>query len=133
MILDGIWWDRVEYLLNFPKPILNMIHYIDMDRPCLGEVYDGINSMIEKMKVIINANEQDPKGKFFKELHKIIVERWNKMPTQLHLFVFALNAKYYSAQLLSITTRVAPYRDVEVAQGYKAALCRLFTNHDKCE
>lgn len=53
IILDNIRWDHVEYLLNFTMHILSMIHYTNMDRPCLGEVYDGIDSMIEKMKVII--------------------------------------------------------------------------------
>jgi hypothetical protein len=90
IILDDIWWDHVDYLLNFIELILRMIHYTDMDRPCLGEIYDDINSIIEKMKAIINAKEQDPKGTFFKQLHKIIEKRWTKMTTLLHL-AFALN------------------------------------------
>lgn len=47
----------MEYLLNFIEPIIS---YTDMLRPCFGEAYDDINSMLEKKKYIINANKQDP-------------------------------------------------------------------------
>ena len=46
-----------------------------MDRPCLGEIYDGIDSMLEKIKQVINENEQDPQETFFKQVQAIIVER----------------------------------------------------------
>jgi len=130
LILDDHWWDHVEYLLSFTEPILSMIRYTDMDRPCLGEVYDGIDSMIEKMKAIINEHERDPRDTFFNQIHQIIEERWDKMTTPLHLLAFALSPKYYSTQLLSVGTRVAPYRDVEVSRGYKAAFRRLFVDPD---
>ena len=68
LILNESWWDRVEYLLKFTEPILNMIQYTDIDRPCLGEVYDRIDSIIEHIRAIINEKEQDPDEKFFKEL-----------------------------------------------------------------
>ncbi|XP_057820983.2 uncharacterized protein LOC131033730 [Cryptomeria japonica] len=56
-----------------------------------------------------------------------MVERWNKMTIPLHLLAFALSPKYYSWEVLNkSSTRVAPYRDHEVAIGYKAALRRLF-------
>ena len=71
MILDDTWWERAEYLLSFTEPIMSMIRYTDMDHPCLGEVYDGIDSMLEKMKHVINEKKQDPKETFFKELQKI--------------------------------------------------------------
>ena len=51
-----------------------------MNRPCLGVVYDGTNSMIEDIRNIINEREQDLEEKF-KELQIIMVERWNKMTT----------------------------------------------------
>lgn len=127
MILDDSWWDCVEYLLKFTEPILSMICYTEMDRRCLGDVCDGIDSMIEKMKVVINAKEKDLEEKIFKQIQQIIVEKWNKMTTPLHLLAFAFCLKYYSQQTLQDSdTRVAPYRDLKVAQGYKAAIRRLF-------
>ncbi|KAH9291990.1 hypothetical protein KI387_042820, partial [Taxus chinensis] len=128
MILDDTWWDRVEYLLSFTEPIMSMIRFTDMDQPCLGEIYDSIDSMIEKIKAVINAKEQDPEETFFKQVQSILIERWNKMTTPLHLLAFALTPRFYYTEILSLPGRVAPYRDVEVSEGYMAALARLFPN-----
>ena len=125
LILDETWWDRVDYLLSFTEPIVSMLRFVDMDHPCMGEIYDGIDSMIESIKTIINAKEQDP-TETFKEVHAHLIERWNKMTTPLHLLAFALTPKYYSAEILSLPRRVPPYRDVEVSEGYKAAFSRIF-------
>jgi hypothetical protein len=127
-ILDDAWWDRAEYLLSFTEPILSMIRFTDMDKPCLGEVYDGIDSMIEKMRSVINAKEQDPEETFFKEVQSMCVERWNKMTTPLHLLAFALSPKYYSDEILALPTRVPPYRDAEVGEGFRKAIAKLFPN-----
>ena len=68
LILNGSWWDRAEYLLKIKEPTLTMIRYTNMDSPWFGEVYDGIDSMIEDIRNIINEKEQDPDEMFFKEL-----------------------------------------------------------------
>ena len=125
-ILDETWWSRAEYLLSFTEPILSMIRFTDMDKPCLGEVYDGIDSMIENMRSVINAREQDPEETFCKEVQSICVERWNKMTT---LFLaFSLSPKYYSENILALPTRVPPYRDAEVGEGCRKAIAKLFPN-----
>ncbi|KAH9291975.1 hypothetical protein KI387_042840, partial [Taxus chinensis] len=126
LILEDPWWDRVGYLLRFTEPIMSMIRFTDTDQPCLGEIYDGIDSMIEKIKAVINAKEQDPEEIFFKQVKSILIERWNKMTTPLHLLAFALTPRFYSTEILSLPGRVAPYRDAEVSEGYMVALARLF-------
>lgn len=130
MILDDTWWERAEYLLRFTEPIMSMIRFTDMDKPCLGEVYDGIDTMIEQMKIIINEKEQDPEETFFKEVQTICVERWNKMTTPLHLLAFALTPKYYSDEILALPSRVQPYSDLEVGMGCRKALSRLFPDQE---
>ena len=50
------------------------------------------------------------------------------MTTPLHLLAYALSPWYYSSEILSIPGRVAPYRDPEVATGYKKAFSRLFSD-----
>jgi hypothetical protein len=129
-ILDDSWWERVEYLLKFTEPIMSVLRYTDMDRPCLGEVYDGIDSMLEKIKQIVNEKEQDPQQTFFKQLQEIIEERWNKMTTPLHLLAYALTPKYYSRQFTDQPGRLPPYRDLEVSEGYMAAFRRFFPGDD---
>ncbi|KAH9328903.1 hypothetical protein KI387_001011, partial [Taxus chinensis] len=74
LILDETWWGRVDYLLSFTEPIVSMLRFVDMDHPCMGEIYDGIDSMIESIKTIINAKEQDPTETFFKEVHSHLIE-----------------------------------------------------------
>ena len=59
-VLDDLWWERVEYLLKITEPIMSMFRYANMDRPCLGEIYDGIDSMLENIKQIVNERQQNP-------------------------------------------------------------------------
>lgn len=58
LVVDDEWWDKVEYLLAFAKPIVDFSHLFETDMPNLGEVYEGIDSMIEKIRVVINAKEK---------------------------------------------------------------------------
>ena len=37
-----------------------------------------------------------------------------------------LSPKYYSAEVLHLVGREAPFRDAEVANGYKRALAKIF-------
>ena len=63
VILDDAWWDKVQYLLllvEFTEPILTMIKIFDTNIPCLGEVYENIDSMLERTREIIKASGSDP-------------------------------------------------------------------------
>ena len=66
----------------------------------------------------------------YTKVKDIVLHRWNKMTTPLHLLAYALSPRYYSASLLAIPRRVAPYRDAEVASGYKKALARIYEDPD---
>eukprot|EP01018_Ginkgo_biloba_P018001 Gb_15350 [translate_table: standard] len=52
-VLDDIWWGRVRYLLNFCEHIVSMICLRDIDTPCLGEVSEGMDSILEKIRKVI--------------------------------------------------------------------------------
>jgi len=43
------------------------------------------------------------------------------MTTPLHLLAYAMNPKYYAAELLSDPERTAPNKNPEVAEGFKNA------------
>ena len=60
LVVDDEWWDRVEYLLAFTKRILDLLCLFDTDMPNLVEVYEGIYSMVEKIRMVINSKENDP-------------------------------------------------------------------------
>eukprot|EP01018_Ginkgo_biloba_P002109 Gb_06094 [translate_table: standard] len=63
-VLDDIWWGRVRYLLNFCEPIVSMIRITDTDTPYLGEVYEGTDSMVEKIREVIRLEEKDESETF---------------------------------------------------------------------
>ena len=87
--------------MAFTKPIVDLLRMFDTYRPNLGEVYEGIDSMIEKIRVVINVEEQDPNEVFYREVKDILTKRWNKMTTSLHLLAYIVNPKYYSTELLN--------------------------------
>jgi len=119
LVIDDDWWDRVELLLEFTKPIMDLLRMFDTNIPNLGEMSEGIDSMIEKIGVVINAKENDLDEFFYREVKEILTKRWNKMTTPLHLLAYAMNPKYYAAELLSDPTRTTPSKDPEVSQGFE--------------
>eukprot|EP00253_Pinus_taeda_P004499 PITA_04499 len=126
IILDDAWWDKVQYLLRFTEPILTLIRAFDTDTPCLGEVYENIDSMLERIREIIRASENDPDETFYYLAKDIVTKRWNKMTTPLHLLAYALHPKYYHSKVLSLPGRTTPNKDSEVVQGYKIALRKIY-------
>jgi hypothetical protein len=51
-----------------------MIRTFDIDMPCLGEVYENIESMLEKIREIIRASESDPFEVFYNEVKDIVTK-----------------------------------------------------------
>jgi hypothetical protein len=90
-----------------------MIRTFDIDMPCLGEVYENIDSMLERISEIIKSNDDDPLELFYHEVKDIVTKRWNKMTTPLHLLAYALHPKYYHSEILSLLGRAAPNKDSE--------------------
>ena len=128
LILNESWWARVAYVLDFIEPIMTMLHFADTDTPCLGDVYDGMDTMVEKVKHSIQAHESDPTQceALCKQVQAIIHHRSNKMTNPLHLLAYVLSPRYYSEEVLSMPGRVAPFADEEVAEGCHKALTSLF-------
>jgi hypothetical protein len=46
-VLNDLWWDKVNYILDFSEPIYSMIRAADTDKPCLHLMYEMWDSMIE--------------------------------------------------------------------------------------
>lgn len=126
IILDDAWWGKVQYLLRFTKPIMTIIRVFDIDMPCLGEVDENIDGMLEKIREIIKANDSNPFETFYHEVKDIVTKRWNKMTTPLHLLAYALHPKYYHYKNLSLPRRTARNKDYEVVHGYKTTLRKLY-------
>ena len=59
LILNENWWARVAYVLDFTEPIMTMLRFADTNKPCLGDEYDGMDTMVDKVKHSIQAHESD--------------------------------------------------------------------------
>ena len=53
LCLDEEWWSKIDFLLKFTTLAFELLRSVDIDGPFLGEVYDGMDTMIEKTVEII--------------------------------------------------------------------------------
>ena len=131
-VLDDLWWEKVDLVIQIMEPIISLLRFADTDQPILGEVYEGWDSMIESVRTIILQSqcpeyETSPEA-FFTVIQDILVSRWDKNCTPLHCLAHSLNPKYYSHEWLNggPSRRFPPHMDAEISQGRKDALRRIF-------
>ena len=107
MILDEHWCACVQFVLDFTEPIMTMLRFADTDAPCLGDVYDGMDTMVEKVKLSIQAHETNLREceALCKKVEDIIHHRWERMTTPLHLLAYALSPRYYSQEILAMPNK----------------------------
>jgi hypothetical protein len=118
-------------LLKFTLLAFEILRDVDTDKPFLGEIYDGMDTMVEKTMEIIT--QEAPTLLFvdtdFAELvRSIIVTRQNGFNTPFHTLAHALNPRFYDEDFIAQSNgkRKAPHKDKEVASGVKKAFQRLF-------
>jgi hypothetical protein len=96
IILDDLWWDRVDYIILFTSPIYDIFRAADTDGPTLHLVYDMWDTMIEKVKAIKFLHEGKQEGEvstFYNVVYDILINRWTKNCTPLHCMAHSLNPK----------------------------------------
>jgi hypothetical protein len=131
VLIDEDWWSKVEFLLKFILPAFELLRDANTNKPFLGEIYDGMVTMVEKTMEIIT---QEAPTLFFVEVdfvehvRSIIVTRWNGFNTPLRTLPHAPNPKFYDEEFIAQSNgkRKAPHKDKEVATGVKKAFQRLF-------
>ncbi|XP_048594911.1 uncharacterized protein LOC111200150 [Brassica napus] len=95
-ILSDDWWEQVSYIIDYTRPIYEMLRFCDTDKPCLHLVYEMWDSMIEKVKSEIYKKEKRPVievSPFYTVVHEILVDRWAKNNTTLHCLAHSLNPR----------------------------------------
>nr|XP_023883711.1 uncharacterized protein LOC111996000 [Quercus suber] len=79
MIPSNLWWDNIDYILEFTTPIYDMLRIADTDKPCFHLVYEIWDSMIEKVKTYIGMKAwkmiRNPKRIPPHQDHEISMER----------------------------------------------------------
>ncbi|XP_075638406.1 uncharacterized protein LOC142610479 [Castanea sativa] len=130
LILSDLWWDNIDYILEFTAPIYDMLRIADTDKPCLHLMYEMWDSMIEKVKGVIYRHEgleDDQHCSFWSVVYDILIDRWTKNCTPLHCLAHSLNPKYYSMEWLSENPKcIAPHRDYEISMEMSKCLDRYF-------
>ncbi|KHN03669.1 hypothetical protein glysoja_035412, partial [Glycine soja] len=130
LILNDIWWDKVDYILSFMDPIYSMIRICDTDASNLHLVYEMWDSMIEKVKTTIYRHDEvleNEVSSFFEVIHEILNSRWSKSCNPLHCLAHSLNPRYYSDNWLNeVPNRVPPHRDDELSSQRNKCLKRYF-------
>ena len=53
IVLNGQFCVSIKYVLQFTKPIYNMIRFADIDQSVIGEVYEQMDTMIGQIKDIV--------------------------------------------------------------------------------
>lgn len=104
MCLDDDWWRKIDFLLKFTTAAFELLRNADTNQPFVGEVYDGMDSMVEKTMEIISQESQQilfVDDHFVDLVKKIIVDRWNNFNTPLHTLAHALNPKFYDEELIA--------------------------------
>ncbi|XP_026425561.1 uncharacterized protein LOC113321847 [Papaver somniferum] len=115
-LLDDDWWNTLQYVIDFTKPIIEMLRLCDTDEPCLHLVYERWDRMIDEVKSIIHRHEglqEYDISPFHMVVDGILTDRWSKSSTPLHSLAHSLNPRYYSRQWLDERPgRVPPHRDL---------------------
>ncbi|XP_026441584.1 uncharacterized protein LOC113340676 [Papaver somniferum] len=118
-LLDDDWWNTLQYVIDFTKPIIEMLRLCDTDEPCLHLVYERWDRMIDEVKSIIHRHEglqEYDISPFHMVVDGILTDRWSKSSTPLHSLAHSLNPRYYSRQWLDERPgRVPPHRDLLIA------------------
>ncbi|KAJ7958743.1 Potassium channel [Quillaja saponaria] len=119
IILNDVWWDKVDYIIAFTSPIYDMLRVTDTDKPTLHLVYDMWDTMIEKVRATIlrhEGKEANDQSTFYDVVYSILIDRWTKSCTPLHCMAHSLNPRYYSDEwLVEASNRVPPHMDTEIA------------------
>ena len=53
VFVDEDWWSKIDFLLKFTSPTFDLFRVADIQKPFIGEVYDGMDTMGEKTMGII--------------------------------------------------------------------------------
>jgi hypothetical protein len=132
-VLDGQFLQQVRYILQFTKPIYNMIRFADTDQPVIGEVYEQMDNMLGQIKDIVRLRDVI----LYDHIHKHVVKRWDNLNVPLHAPTYVLTTKYYSSSWLDQPTPGGgvgrkPHIDLEVQNGYMLALDKLVPKEEEC-
>ena len=100
-------------------PILDVLHLFDNDKPCMGDVFEKLDQMREKIKDMFTIGAPS----FDQETHDIVwecsLQRWKMLHSPLHPVGFLLNPKWFHKR---------PWLDDEVSTRWKTYIDRVYAS-----
>ncbi|KAF8400216.1 hypothetical protein HHK36_013513 [Tetracentron sinense] len=107
------------------KPIYKMIKFTDQEGPLIGDIYEGMDSMLGHIRDNLRGKDD-----LFSVVEKIVTERWEKMNVPLHSLADALTPKYYDLDYLQLPApgggkRIHPNQDNDILDGVLEALSKI--------
>jgi hypothetical protein len=104
VLIDKDWWSKIEFLLKFRLLAFELLRDAHTNKPFLGQIYDGMDNMVEKIVEIITHEVPTllfVDFDFAEHARSIIVTRWNGSNTPLHTLAHALNPRFYDEDFIA--------------------------------
>ncbi|GLJ38823.1 hypothetical protein SUGI_0791230 [Cryptomeria japonica] len=88
-----LFWQQESDLLTLSWPILEVLHLFDNDKPCMGDLFEKLDQMRERLQDIFTIGAPS----FDQETKDIVweysLQRWKMLHSPLHSVGFLLNPK----------------------------------------
>ncbi|XP_054793744.1 uncharacterized protein LOC129299303 [Prosopis cineraria] len=135
LVLNDSWWEKIDYILSFTRPIYDLLRFVDTNKPTLHLIYEMWNSMIKEVKESIYKHEKkllSQHSSFYEVVYGIIIDHWTKGCMPLHYLAHSLNPRYYTPQWINgASNRVPPHRDAEISRERVKCFNRYFNDPDE--
>lgn len=117
-ILDPHFWSQVKYVLQFTKPIYNMIWFADYDQPVTGDVYEQMDTMLGQIKYIVEPRDVN----LYDYIHIEVEKWWVKLNIPFHALTHVSKPKYYSTvYIMPGDNSPSWWGEEKTAHGYKGS------------
>lgn len=97
-IKNNIYWNDVHEVIKRTKPLYRLLKICDGERHRVGEIYEGMDNILGKVKDIIDDGKYNGE---FTNMVNIMVSRWDKMTIPLHCLGFAFTHCFYDHAYLN--------------------------------
>eukprot|EP01018_Ginkgo_biloba_P004430 Gb_32553 [translate_table: standard] len=109
--LSNNFWDSDERVINMYEPIMEMLHFVDGDTPCMGFIYDGMEHCKDVIARVLKNVVDD-----YKLIWNMVEFKWKMMHSPLHEV-----ACYLDPRMFGLKRNV----DKKIMSGLYAAIEKL--------
>ena len=112
----------MEDIITIITPIVSTLRIFDSDHPCIGDVFESMDQMREKLHDIMEDENSRIDMDTRNEVWDLSLTRWKMLHIPLHLIAFLLNPKWFHKK---------PSSEVEVMQNWNAFISRCYDCTDR--